>query len=239
MIPLRLKITSRWQAFGVHLFISTLILIALLSVVFFFWYPNDLIHAGGIVGLKILFGVDIVLGPLLTLIVFVPYKKGLAMDLTLIGALQTACLSAGLWIIYNQRPVLEVIADDGVHIVSASDAQKYHIDLKKIPGRLPKKVMIDLPVDKNTWPTVKFASEFADGKPFSTRQDLYKPLIEVQKSVYDDRVNTIISNAPEFKARLTAASCSWIPLISIHTKGYACVSQNLGIESLSSRFFSQ
>jgi len=237
-----MKVNTRRNAFCIHLLISLAILAILLSVIFFFWYPNDLIHTGGIDGLKILFSVDMVLGPLLTLIVFSPNKKGLAFDLTLIGLLQIACLCAGLWIIYNQRPVLEVIADDGVHVVSASDSKQYQIDLKKIPGSYPKKVLIKLPDDENSWSAIKFASELADSKPFSTRQDLYIPLNSLEKSTFDRRIATIESNSPRFSAlnqeNTKTTLCTWVPLISVHTNGvYACISKERGVEQLSNSFF--
>jgi len=234
-----MEINTRQSAFGIHLLISVLILVALLGVIFFIWYPNNLIHAGGITGLKILFGVDLVLGPLLTLVVFSPNKKGLAMDLTLIGLLQIACLCAGLWIIYNQRPVLQVIADDGVHIISASDARQYQINLKEIPGKYPKKVVIDLPPETDTWSTIRFTSELVDEKPFSTRQDLYKPLAEVNNEVFDERIKKIRDRSPQSSMPIKAQTtkCAWVPLISIHATGYACVSRNHGVERLSNSFF--
>jgi hypothetical protein len=241
-----MKINTRQRAFFAHLLLSILLLFALLGIIFSTWYPNDLIHVGGIDGLKILFGVDIVLGPLLTVIVFSPNKKGLAMDLTLIGLLQIACLCAGLWIIYNQRPVLEIVADDGVYIVSASDARQYQIDLDQISGRQPKKAMIELPDEVNAWSTIRFTSELVDGKPFSSRQDLYRPLKDVEKNVFDARIVTIQSRSRGLNATLqlnkklnsTVTPCNWIPLISPHTKNvYACVSQQNGVERLSSSFF--
>jgi hypothetical protein len=110
-----MKLNSRLGAFALHLLISALILITLLIVIFFVWYPNGLISAGGLTGLKILIGVDLILGPVLTLIVFSPGKKGLKFDLALIAIIQISCLIYGLWTIYSQRPLVQVLIDDGVH----------------------------------------------------------------------------------------------------------------------------
>ena len=73
---LTLLALNRWQAAGIHLGLSatigTLVLLAMLLV----WYPGAYFAAAGGEGLLlILLGVDISLGPLLTLIIFNPRKR--------------------------------------------------------------------------------------------------------------------------------------------------------------------
>jgi hypothetical protein len=53
-----------------------------------------------------------VLGPLLTLIVFRPGKPGLKYDLALIALVQTAALSWGVWTVYDQRTAMVTFAAD-------------------------------------------------------------------------------------------------------------------------------
>ena len=60
------------------------------------WYPRPYFHAaGGQTLLLLLIGVDVVVGPLLTLIVFDPRKKRLKFDLAVIAVLQVAALAYG------------------------------------------------------------------------------------------------------------------------------------------------
>lgn len=99
-------INTRLSAFVAHLFISAAILAILLVIIFFYWYPGDLIHAGATDGLRILVGVDLILGPLLTLIVFNKDKKSLRTDLTIIGLIQFFCLAGGLWLVNNENRLL-------------------------------------------------------------------------------------------------------------------------------------
>jgi len=226
---------SRIHAFLTHLFISLIILLLALSTIFFFWFPKELIHAGGITGLKIIIGVDLILGPLLTFVVYKPNKKSLVFDLFCIGILQLACLFYGLWLVYNQRPVLEVIANDGVHLISASDAKYHSIKLETIPGKYPKKVMMKLPPDQSLWNSVIFASEFTGNKPFSLEQSLYLPINSVTEEKYKQRIN-IISTKTE-TPNVANNNCTWVAVFSVHlgSNSLACVNKKNGIVKLRDR----
>ena len=95
---------SRWHAFLIHLGISLSIFGVLAYLVAKVWYPGFFFQTdGGWQGLRLLLGVDLVLGPLLTLVVFRAGKPGLRFDLTVIGILQSACLVAGVWIVHGER----------------------------------------------------------------------------------------------------------------------------------------
>ena len=53
---------SRWQAFGIHLAISTVLLLVMLLIIFWIWFPGILFSVdGGWTGLRIVIGVDLVL----------------------------------------------------------------------------------------------------------------------------------------------------------------------------------
>ncbi len=233
-----IKQLSRWKAFGIHLFISVLILIALLAMILFVWFPYDLIFAGGVGGLKIMMGVDLVLGPLLTLVVFAPGKKGLKLDLALIGFLQIACLSGGLWLVYNERPLVQLLADDGVHLLAASDFKNYQMKVDDLPSRGPKNVLLDLPENRDSLGTIKFTSEFVDEKPFTFRTDLYIPMNEITEERFKQRITFI--QAPMATSELenlikmdAQDDCTWIPVHSKHVFGYACTNHQNGIIRLS------
>jgi hypothetical protein len=58
------------------------------------WYPQHYFAAmGGTTLILLLIGVDVVIGPLITLIVFDPKKKSLRFDLAVIAVLQLGALS--------------------------------------------------------------------------------------------------------------------------------------------------
>lgn len=236
-----LNVQSRWAAFAVHLLISLVILAALLSIIFFVWFPYDLIFAGGIDGLKIVMGVDLVLGPVLTLMVFVPGKKGLKFDLALIGLIQTVCLAAGMWVVHNERPLAQILADDGVHILAASDFNYYQVEAGDLPGPYPKHALLNLPKDKSTWATLKLTNEIVEQKPLVYRGDLYLPASDLGAGIYQARVSYIQSLMPaedlDRLALLNAGDCSWLPIHSKHASGHACINQQQGVIRLSNREF--
>ncbi len=74
---------NRWKAFAIHMGASLLLFLGLLLIIINVWFPGILFSIdGGWDGLKILLGVDLVLGPLLTLLVYKAGKPGLKFDLT-------------------------------------------------------------------------------------------------------------------------------------------------------------
>lgn len=119
---MRLSSFSRWQAAATHLALSALIASAVFSLIFLLWFPDGLFQAAG--GRKLFFlisGVDVTLGPLLTLIVFDPRKKELKFDLAVIGAMQLAALCYGAWVLFEARPAFITYVQDRFELVRAND----------------------------------------------------------------------------------------------------------------------
>lgn len=99
-VPFRIKY------FLSHLLISLLIAGASLFLIFKIWYPAPLHIALGIGGLVVMMlAIDVILGPLLTLVLAKKGKKGLKMDLIVIGVVQLSALLYGLYSIDKGRPV--------------------------------------------------------------------------------------------------------------------------------------
>jgi hypothetical protein len=97
---------NRYQAFAVHMAISLVIFFILLICITQYWYPGILFDTGnGWKAIGIIVGIDLILGPLLTLIIFSHNKKSLKFDLLIIALIQTAALIYGAWTIHQTRPV--------------------------------------------------------------------------------------------------------------------------------------
>ena len=142
---------SRFQAFVIHFGISLVIFLFLAAVILTWWYPGIFFDIdGGWEGIRLIALVDLVLGPLLTFIVYRHGKPGLKMDLTLIGLFQAVCLSAGVWVVHNERPLAMVLVDDMFFSMSADDYLSVGIkppDLSRFSERGPKWVTVELPED--------------------------------------------------------------------------------------------
>jgi hypothetical protein len=116
------KKVTRWQASAVHLAISVAIALAFLALLLFVWYPGALFEAAGGQGLLlILIGVDVIAGPLITLIVFKWDKPSLKFDLTVIGVVQLAALAYGAHIMFLARPAFIVFVKDQFQVAIAVD----------------------------------------------------------------------------------------------------------------------
>ena len=113
---------SRMRAFTSHLCLSALIVSSVFAVVFLLWYPRPWFEAIGAWSIiRILIGVDLVLGPLLTLIVFKPGKRLLILDMSFIAVVQLSALIYGLTVLYQERPYYVVYAIDRFHILAEKD----------------------------------------------------------------------------------------------------------------------
>lgn len=125
---------NRFQAAGIHLAISVLVAAVVLAALLLVWYPQPYFRLAGGAGLMlILIGVDVVMGPLLTLIVFNPAKKSLKLDLAVIAALQVAALAYGITVIAQARPVFVVFAGDRFTVVAANQIDPESLASAKPP----------------------------------------------------------------------------------------------------------
>jgi hypothetical protein len=74
---------------AIHFLIGLAIFLGLLAVILFLWYPGILFNVDrGWAGLQLVIGVDLIAGPLLTLVVFKTGKRGLNFDLSCIAIFQ-------------------------------------------------------------------------------------------------------------------------------------------------------
>lgn len=120
---------SRLSAFFIHLAISAGIFVILSGIIYFYLYPGVLFTTdGGSQGIKIIAGVDLVIGPLLTLIIFNPKKDKLKQDLFVICFLQTALLIIGMHLVYNARPIAVIFSDGKYHTMSKASFDLHGLD---------------------------------------------------------------------------------------------------------------
>jgi hypothetical protein len=112
---------NRYQAFAVHMVISLVIFFILLVCITQYWYPGILFDTGnGWKAIGIIVGIDLVLGPLLTLIVFNHNKSSLKFDLAIIALVQTAALVYGAWTIHQNRPIALAFINNNFNTIYAS-----------------------------------------------------------------------------------------------------------------------
>jgi len=120
--PARSPMHERLRAAAIHLALSGVVAAGVLALVLFAWYPNPLARLLGVDAiLLIMLAVDVVLGPLFTLLVFDRRKRSLRWDLATIAALQIAALLYGLHAVYQGRPAFVVYVKDRFEVVAPAD----------------------------------------------------------------------------------------------------------------------
>ena len=186
------KAMSRFHAFAIHLMISCVVVLAFLTVMKQFWYPDFFFEASAGWGvLRILIMVDLVLGPLITLIIFKAGKPGLKFDLSVIAALQIVALLYGGSIVYQNRPGYLVFAVDRFEVVAVTA-----VDEAKIPDEGSRRVVGNpIPVVYASLPEDNKASEkilfevISGGADIEMRPELYKPFQENFDKVFMQSIN--------------------------------------------------
>jgi hypothetical protein len=151
---LRSESMSRWKAAGIHLGISACVAACAALLIFFVWYPSPYTHAAGADQLVVmLLGIDIILGPLLTLVVYKRGKKSLRFDLTVIALLQVCAFAYGMSIVVRARPAFIVSRIDRFVLVTANDLDDADLakgskpEFQSIPWTGPRIVGAVLPTD--------------------------------------------------------------------------------------------
>lgn len=131
MTDLKTKLIHKLKATSIHLFISLIILLFFLYLILFDWYPEPFFTAqGGWQGIRLMTFVDMVLGPVLTFIVFdhLKKRKAIIFDLSIIAVVQAVALIWGGYLVYTQRPIALVFWHDAFYTVTSDDYSEQGID---------------------------------------------------------------------------------------------------------------
>lgn len=127
---------TRWKASAIHLTISACIALSVVATMLLVWYPPPYFEAmGGGHLVAILIGVDVVLGPLITLLIFAPGKARhlIRLDLTVIGIVQLAALAYGVSVVAQARPIYLVFSVDRFDVTSANEIRAEELAKVKRP----------------------------------------------------------------------------------------------------------
>lgn len=115
---------SRAKAALIHLGGSALVAAAAATLIFWLWYPWPYsVLAGGTALFLLITGVDVVMGPLITLVIFNRRKPWVELrrDLAIVVILQLCALGYGLHVMYTARPVALAFEGARFRLVAAGD----------------------------------------------------------------------------------------------------------------------
>lgn len=196
---------DRLRATAIHLGISLTLAGLAALLVFFVWYPAPYWEISGGRNLFLLVvSVDVIMGPLMTLVVFNRNKpnRELYRDLSVIGLLQLAALAYGLWTVAVARPVHLAFEIDRFRVVHAVDIPaellgKAPAELRQLPLMGP--TLLSVRAFKDSKESFDATMAAVQGLPLSARPDLWQR--------YEDAKPEILKRArslAELKTRFPA-----------------------------------
>jgi len=145
---------TKLKATAVHLCVSIIVFIYLAYQIYYNWYPEPYFSIdGGWQGIRLVGAVDLVLGPLITFLIFDLRKprKEIMFDLLVIVTIQIGALAYGIYTTYNQRPIAIVVIDQ---FVASSTMEHYgeslpsSSELAGFSDEKPPIIFSDLPMDR-------------------------------------------------------------------------------------------
>ena len=179
---------SRIRASLIHLGISGVVVGTALGVIFLIWYPDPYFKAAGTWNvIKVLVGVDLVVGPVLTLLLFKSGKPRLKFDLSAIACIQLVALVYGLTVVFKERPYLTVFAVDRFSIVTKGevDASKFNYEeLGKKPLVGPLLVFAAMPDSQEEQQKLLMEVLLEQKPDLDRRPEYYEP--------YPDHVDDVV-----------------------------------------------
>jgi len=126
---------TRYSASLLHFLFSLSVFGVLVGILLQVWYPAPYFSAsGGWQGLQLVAAVDLVLGPLITLIIYNPAKslRELRIDIACVVVLQLGALAFGVKAIHDQRPVAVVFLDTSFYTVPAQAISSQGLSLSAL-----------------------------------------------------------------------------------------------------------
>ena len=173
----RLKSAARVSS--LHLGLSVFVAVLSAVLVFLIWFPGEFREmVGGRELFLLVIAVDVVCGPLLTLVLFNPEKsrRELALDMGMVGLMQMAALVYGVWTVWTVRPLYLVAEIDRFKVISAHQVDE--TSLKNLPDHLQRKLWngpltVGLrPLKKEERETVMFES-VQGGRDYGERPEYF------------------------------------------------------------------
>lgn len=232
----------RLRAFTIHFAASALIALSIFCLVYFVWYPSPLFELSA--GKNLFFlviAVDIVLGPLLTLVVANARKsrRELARDIGAIALVQVSALVYGVSTMAAARPAYIVYNAGQFNVVNVSDINRDKLDTAKppfdrIPLLAPRVVGAPSPKSEVERSEMIFSAIEGRGDVFETPR-FYVPYDDVRAEVAArakdiGTLKKIVGISAEQQSKLEAAGpyIGYLPLMVRRTIAIAAIDKNDG-----------
>jgi hypothetical protein len=218
---------EKFRAMLLH-FLVTLAMAALAAaVIFLVWFPDPFQQMQGGTRFFLLISLcDLVLGPLISLIIYNSKKsrRALIVDYSIVGVVQLAAFVYGVMSIASARPVYVAFAVDRFEVVTAQDLEDQDLRNAKDPYRTrplwgPKLIGTQRPTDVKEMNELTFAS--LGGKDLQMFPRYYVPYEAVKEQVQkrSKPLEALYKHHPEAKELVAGARLAipesqlrWLPI---------------------------
>jgi hypothetical protein len=183
-------IKTKLKASGIHLSLSLVIFFVLAYQIYYVWYPVPYFSVdGGWQGIRLIAAVDLVLGPLITFLIFDLRKsrRAIIFDLVVIAVVQISALIYGINTTYQQRPVSIVLIDQFMvgTVQSSYGSQLESLDdLKQFSSETPPIIYANMLQTREALDEV-MRIKIEDDVPESAQIHLYQPPAMLQKGLQE------------------------------------------------------
>ena len=189
---------SRLRLFQIRLAASAALLLLVFALVRLLWYPGAYFTISGVSRqLWILAGVVMVVGPVLSAVVYKPGKKGLVLDLVILAAVELAVLVVATVLIFQGRPYFSVFAVDRFEAVVLGEVSGSDIPealLGRRPDQQQRLVYAELPEDPERMDALIDETVFQGMADIDRRPEFWKP--------YSDGISIVKAAARPLQALL-------------------------------------
>lgn len=191
------RVATARKPFFLHLLLSLATATIVAALVFFIWYPwpfDEML--GGAELFWLVVSVDVICGPLLTLVLWNPTKspRELLSDMSMIVTLQTAALAYGVYTVAIVRPIHIIFEVDRFRVISASevDSTELHQAIKDVlPAPWTGPTLLSLREPRDNDELIKSIELSTSGQEPSLRPDWWQP--------YEKKRSEILTRAKSLK----------------------------------------
>lgn len=217
---------NRFTLFLSHLGVSAIVAIIAIILVFFVWYPAPLQDAQGVTKIfLLLLAIDIIIGPIISLITYKATAGFLKVDLPIIILLQVIALCYGMYTVFQARPAFIVFNRSSFSVVRTVDldadsmqlARKNNNETAIASWLMPRWVAAIASKDKKRLTEVFFSPQDWNQLPesFAPLAHVNTELLAKARSLQELR--TLYQNNNDIQRELNAwqSQIKWLPLMAL------------------------
>jgi hypothetical protein len=219
---------EKFRAMALHFLVTLAMAAAAAAVIFLVWFPDPFqAMLGGVKFFVLISVVDLVLGPLISLVIYNSKKprRELIIDYTIVGIVQIAAFIYGIVAIEQARPVYIAFVVDRFEVVRAGDLSDEDLAAAKDPYRtLPMAGPVLIGTEFPTDPKLKdeLLMSAIGGKDIHRYPSYYAPYATSQEKIKKQAqpLEVLYKRRPEAKQmvadahlKLPESELRWVPIL--------------------------